>query len=53
MSSPEQFTPAANVETMTVDELMDWLEDQGIPESFCSEFKGECGVLFCISYFLI
>jgi len=41
MSSSEQLAPAANVETMTVDELTDWLKDQGIPESFCSAFKGE------------
>lgn len=44
MSSPEQLAPAANIETMTVDELTDWLEDQGIPEASAQRLQ--------VSYFL-
>ena len=35
-----------NVQSMTVDELRNWLEGNGIPESHCRTFEGErCSVL--------
>ncbi len=43
MTSPDQAAAATevpNVDDMTVDDLVDWLEDQGIPETFCSAFRG-------------
>ena len=35
-----------NVQSMTVDELGNWLEVNGIPENYCRTFEGErCSVL--------
>ena len=33
--------PSANVQSMTVEGLRSWLEDNGIPESYCQKFEGE------------
>ena len=32
------------IETMTVDDLVEWLRGHGIPEVFCCTFKGQSDV---------
>lgn len=41
--TPDQaaLDSAADFEKMSVEDLADWLKDKGIPDQFCSAFKGE------------
>lgn len=41
--TPDQaaLDSAADFEKMSVEDLADWLKDKGIPDEFCSAFKGE------------
>lgn len=43
---------STNMQSMTVEELRNWLEGKGILESYCQIFAGElinlCAVVYCV-----